>query len=67
MSDRLSILAALPPEQEAIRATCFHPTGKFEEFRRNDVEQSVAGRSEGGQIFRSFGPVFTTRENQSPS
>ena len=23
----------LPPEQEAIRAKCFHPTGEFVEFR----------------------------------
>ncbi len=31
----------LPPEQKAIRANCFHPTGTFVEFRREDVEQSI--------------------------
>jgi hypothetical protein len=31
----------LPPEQEAIRAKCFHPTGKFVEFLKEEVEQSI--------------------------
>ena len=36
----------LPPEQEAIRAKCYHPTGLFEEFKREEVEQSIPARFE---------------------
>jgi amino acid adenylation domain-containing protein len=36
----------LPPEQEAIRAKCFHPTGKFVEFPREEIEQSIPERFE---------------------
>ena len=36
----------LPLEQEAIRAKCFHPTGTFVEFPREDVETSVPERFE---------------------
>lgn len=36
----------LPPEQEAIRAKCFHPTGAFVEFKREEVEQSIPDRFE---------------------
>ena len=31
----------LPPEQEAIRAKCFHPSGTFVEFSKEDVETSI--------------------------
>ena len=31
----------VPPEQQAIRAKCFHPSGKFIEFTRDAVEQSI--------------------------
>jgi amino acid adenylation domain-containing protein len=36
----------LPPEQEAIRAKCFHPTGTFVEFKREEIEQSIPERFE---------------------
>jgi amino acid adenylation domain-containing protein len=36
----------LPPEQEAIRAKCFHPTGTFVEFPIDDVETSIPARFE---------------------
>jgi len=36
----------LPPEQEAIRAKCFHPTGTFVEFKNEEVEQSIPDRFE---------------------
>src|SRR5918992_5422565 len=38
--------ANLPPEQPAIRAKCFHPTGTFVEFKKEEVEQSIPGRFE---------------------
>ncbi|HWO40212.1 MAG TPA: AMP-binding protein, partial [Candidatus Eisenbacteria bacterium] len=36
----------LKKKQEAIRAKCFHPSGKFREFRREEVEQSIPSRFE---------------------
>ena len=36
----------LPPEQQAIRGKCFHPSGKFIEFPLEDVETSVCARFE---------------------
>jgi amino acid adenylation domain-containing protein len=36
----------LPPEQELIRAKCFHPSGTFVEFTTEDLEQSIPSRFE---------------------
>ena len=36
----------LPPEQEAIRAKRFHPSGTFVEFSKEDVETSIPARFE---------------------
>ena len=36
--------AKIAPEQIAVRAKCFHPTGKFLEFRDDEVEQSILDR-----------------------
>ena len=36
----------LPPEQQAIRAKCFHPTGIFVEFKQEEIEQSIPERFE---------------------
>jgi amino acid adenylation domain-containing protein len=36
----------LPPEQEAIRAKCFHRSGTFVEFPREEIEQSIPERFE---------------------
>jgi len=38
--------AMLPPEQAAIRAKCFHPSGTFVEFPIEDVETSIPARFE---------------------
>jgi non-ribosomal peptide synthetase component F len=38
--------ANLPPEQQAIRDKCFHPSGKFVEFPIEDVETSIPERFE---------------------
>ncbi|MGH7835489.1 MAG: hypothetical protein ACREQK_17735, partial [Candidatus Binatia bacterium] len=35
-----------PPEQRAIRARCFHPTGTFVEFREEEIAQAVPDRFE---------------------
>ena len=36
----------LPLEQEAIRGKCFHPSGKFVEFPKQDVDTSIPTRFE---------------------
>ena len=36
----------LNPEQQAIRAKCFHHSGEFVEFPMEDVEQSIPKRFE---------------------
>ena len=36
----------LPPEQEAIRAKCFHPSGTFVEFPKEEIETSIPARFE---------------------
>ena len=46
MSKFLRTDIKLPPEQLAIRAKCFHPTGRFEEFTKEGVEQSIPERFE---------------------
>src|SRR5262245_13217755 len=46
MNDSLKNDFTLPPEQQAIRAKCFHPSGTFVEFPIEDVETSVPKRFE---------------------
>ena len=46
MGDFSQRVTNLPPEQEAIRAKCFHPTGKFVEFTKDQIEQSIPERFE---------------------
>ena len=46
MSDYLSPASNLPPAQEAIRAKCFHPSGTFIEFPKEEIEQSIPERFE---------------------
>lgn len=42
----------LSPEQQAIRAKCFHPTGQFKEFPKEDLEKSISARFE--KIVREY-------------
>jgi amino acid adenylation domain-containing protein len=46
MSEFGQQMSKLPPEQEAIRAKCFHPSGTFVEFPREEIEQSIPERFE---------------------
>jgi amino acid adenylation domain-containing protein len=41
MSELVRHVLKLPPEQQAIRGKCFHPSGSFSEFSKQEVEQSV--------------------------
>ena len=52
MSDLSPNAVNLPPEQQAIRAKCFHPTGTFVEFKKEEVEQSIPERFE--KIVRKY-------------
>ncbi len=45
-------ISDLPPEQQAIRARCFHPTGRFIEFKKEEIEQSIPDRFE--QMVRMY-------------
>ena len=46
MDDNRRMNSNLPPEQEAIRAKCFHPWGTFSEFTKEEIEQSIPERFE---------------------
>ncbi len=46
MSDLSRLIAELPPEQQAIRAKCFHPSGVSVEFKKEEIEQSIPDRFE---------------------
>jgi amino acid adenylation domain-containing protein len=52
MTDLSRIVPDIPPDQEAIRARCFHPTGTFVAFGKEEVEQSISRRFE--QIVRLY-------------
>jgi amino acid adenylation domain-containing protein len=46
MNNAPASLSSLPPEQAAIRAKCYHPSGTFVEFPKEDVEKSIPERFE---------------------
>ena len=46
MSDSLEQGFQLPSEQQAIRDRCFHPSGTFVEFPKEEIEQSIPARFE---------------------
>ena len=52
MSDVARHISDLPPDQKAIRAKCFHPTGVFIEFTGEEVEQPIPDRFE--RIVRKY-------------
>ena len=53
--------ANLPPEQEAIRAKCFHPSGTFVEFPIEDVETSIPARFE--KIVQMYPDRIAVKQN----
>jgi hypothetical protein len=52
MNDSLKHAYSLRPEQQAIRDKCFHPSGTFVEFPKENVETSIPERFE--KIARRF-------------
>jgi len=53
-------LFKLPPEQEAIREKCFHPTGQFVEFKKEEIERSIPDRFE--KIVRMYPDRVAVKE-----
>jgi len=68
MSNSIQDPFKLPPEQQAIRAKCFHPSGTFVEFSKEKVEQSIPERFEkiscrySNQLAIKAGNTFLTYE-----
>ena len=46
MSDSPRVATKLPPDQQQIRAMCYHPTGKFISFPKEAIEQSITAQLE---------------------
>ena len=46
MTDLSRRSTGLPLQQQAIRDKCFHPTGTFIEFKKEEIEQSIPDRFE---------------------
>ena len=46
MDDSIAHKLTLPAEQQAIRDKCFHPSGTFVEFAKEEIEQSIPERFE---------------------
>ena len=42
----MSVRETLPAEQRRIRDRCYHPTGTFIEFEKDEIEQSIPDRFE---------------------
>jgi amino acid adenylation domain-containing protein len=46
MQTILETTTDIPEEQLRVRAKCFHPSGAFEEFKKQDIDQSIPHRFE---------------------
>lgn len=64
MSELPASPSRLPPEQQAIWDKCFHPSGKFVEFPKEDVETSIPERFE--KIVRRFPDVPAVKIRNRP-
>jgi amino acid adenylation domain-containing protein len=54
----------VPPEQEAIRKKCFHPSGEFVEFSQEDVDGSIPERFEKIVSLYADRPALKTKERE---
>ncbi len=52
MSSPSEITVNLPPEQRAIRAQCYHPSGTFAPFAKEEVDQAIPDRFD--KIIRTY-------------
>ena len=46
MTNISTAISGLPPEQRAIGDKCLDPTGRFVEFKKEEIEQSIPDRFE---------------------
>jgi len=58
-------LSDIPPEQQAIRARCFHSSGSFKEFAREELESSVPQRFE--RIVRLYPENIAVKTADQPT
>ena len=63
MSESSKRHLTLPPEQQAIRDRCFHPSGTFVEFPIEDVETSIPARFE--KIVRMYPERIAVKDQES--
>ncbi len=63
MRHNATLSTNLPPEQQAIRDKCFHPSGTFVEFPMEDVETSIPARFE--KIVRLYPQRVAIKDNKS--
>jgi len=61
MSEISASLSKVPPEQQAIRDKCFHPSGTFVEFPIEDVETSIPARFE--KIVQMYPDRIAVKQN----
>ncbi len=64
MPTSFSDVVSVPPEQQALRARCFHPTEPFIEFRREEIEQSIPDRFEDQVRKHSRRPAIKTKDRE---
>jgi amino acid adenylation domain-containing protein len=64
MQTSVGELMGLPPQQQALRARCFHPTGTFIEFRKEEIEQSIGDRFEGQARRHAQRLAVKTKQNE---
>ena len=63
MSDLRRTFPKLPSEQQAIWAKCFHPSGNFVEFKKEEIEQSIPDRFEKIVRLYSHRPAVKTKNH----
>jgi len=59
MTNISNAISDLPPEQRAIRDKCFHSTGRFVEFKKEEIEQSIPDRFE--KIVRNYPDLIAVK------
>ena len=55
---------SLPPYQQTLQARCFHPTGPFTAFRKEEIEQSIPERFEDQVRRHSQRLAIKTKEHE---
>ena len=64
MNRQFNVSTETPERQLAIQAKCFHPTGTFIEFQKDEIEQSIPDRFEAQVRMHSNRLAVKTRSHQ---